>query len=423
VRKYLESKGYQNIVTESKGVESTISFQRPTKNSLGIIEIKAHGSSTAFNSTEDISNVGLAGGHCDIGMASRKIKDSEQKQLAELKLGQMNTPACEYPIALDGVAVVLNTSNPIPSLTIPQVAQIFSGKITNWTEVGGPNLPIYIYARDEHSGTWDTFKFKVLKPHKLDLRKDNIERFEDTNLLIRSVATNPGGIGFCGLAYIDTTVKGLAVNETEELTAFQPSRLTVKSQDYPLARLLYFYLPSHSSSIAREFVKFTMSNEGQSVVDTVGLVGQGLVTETDKIAADKYKQLLLKDITIPDQYKELIKSADRRNTQANLRFLTGSMQPDIDSRNNLDRISNLLSQPAYQNARVILIGFADNIGSLSGNQRLSKRRAEIVAEQLRSRGIAQVEAQGFGEAMPIADNSTETGRSRNRRVEIWLHRK
>ena len=422
VRHFLESKGYQNIVTETNGVESTISFQRPTKSSLGVIEIKAHGSSTAFDITSSVNHVGIAGGYCDIGMSSRKIKTEELQKLAALKLGQMDTPACEYPIALDGVAVVLNASNPIQSLTIPEIAQVFAGEITNWQELGGPDLPIHIFARDQQSGTWDTFKSKVLKPYNLKLREENTLRFEDTGHLIQNVASQPGGIGFCGLAYIDSTVKALAVKETSDLTAFQPSRLTVKSQDYPLARLLYFYLPTSTNSITREFVKFTMSNEGQRVVDKVGLVGQGLVTETDRTAADQYKKQLLENPSIPTEYKALIQEADRRDTQANLRFRAGSMHPDIDSINNLNRVSNLLSQSGYEDAEVLLIGFADNVGAETANKTLSTQRAEIVANQLRARGIRTVLVEGFGEAMPIADNSSESGRARNRRVEIWLKR-
>ena len=132
------------------------------------IEIQSHGSSTAF---ED-----LAGGRCDIGMSSRQIKQDEAQRCTAAGLGDMSSPACENVLGLDGIAVLVHKSNPVSALTKQQLADIFSGKITDWSQVGGSAGPIYLYAPDEKSGTLDTFKSVVLGPRPISSRAS---RFED----------------------------------------------------------------------------------------------------------------------------------------------------------------------------------------------------------------------------------------------------
>lgn len=422
VRAFLESRGYTDISVDREGVESTIFYKKSGKQEQFVVSIKAHGSSTAFDETESNREVGLYGKYCDIGMASRQVKDKEQRKLIDAGMGDLRTAACEFPIALDGVAVVLNRSNSIKSLTVEQVAQIFSGEISNWKQLGGLDMPIHIYARDEQSGTWDTFKSRVLKPYKLSLKSKDVERYEDSEALVRKVASDKGGIGFTGLAYVNSSVSALSVQAGEGARSFQPTRLTVKTQDYPLARLLYFYLPIEAKQLSRDLVQFVMSNEGQEVVDKVGLVGQGLSTVSDRSNADNLKKQILFDADVPQQYKDLIFDADRRDTQSNIRFVQGSNEPDINSLNNLDRLASYLADAGSEEFKVVLVGFADSIGSKSANQRLSEKRANSVRDLLESKGVRNIVSVGFGEAMPVADNGSESGRAKNRRVEIWLKR-
>lgn len=423
VRDFLKDRGFTGITTDRKGVEAVISYSKPGDNTIYQVEIKAHGSTTAFGETDSNKEVGLLGKFCDVGMASRQIKDKERKALMEVGLGDMSTAATEFPIALDGVAVVMNRSNPVQALTVAQIAEIFSGKITNWKELGGEDEPIKVFARDEQSGTWDTFESNVLKPFKLKLTEQNVQRFEDSALLVRNVAATKGGIGFTGLAYVDSTVKGLAVQAGKQARPFQPTRLTVKTQDYPLARLLYFYLPVNADSFARDFVKYTMSNDGQAVVDKSGLVGQGLSSHVDRSNASELKKQLLTDNSVPQAYKMLIANADRSDTQANIRFVQGSDEPDINSLNNLDRLASFLANLGHENFGVVLVGFTDSVGSSSNNLELSRQRAGAVKALLEAKGVKNITTAGFGEVMPVADNDTASGREQNRRVEIWLSRK
>ncbi len=417
---FLKSQGLTNVTIDTQGVETFIKFETPGKDSIGLVEIKAHGSSTAFYEADPLKKLGLAGGFCDLGMASRQIKEEESSRLKKLGHGDLTLLSSEYPIALDGVAVILNPKNKVSALSSQQIADVFSGKIKNWKQLGGEDLAINLYARDEQSGTWETFNTRVLEQFSYKLAEKNVKRFEDSSLLARAVGADPAGIGFCGLAYVDTSVKGLAVSSKEGLTAFQPTRLTVKTQDYPLSRILYFYLPSKSSTFSYDFVKFTMSNDGQKIVDEAGLIGQGLSSAKDITNADVYKENLIKDKNVPELYKNLIKNADRRDTQANIRFAVGSMEPDTNSTNNLNRLADFLAQAGNENKKVTLIGFTDNQGSNSANLELSKKRAAFIEDLLKAKGVRNIISDGLGEIMPVADNSSDKQRHSNRRVEIWL---
>ena len=121
-----------------------------------MIDLQSHGSGTAAP--------GLLEGKAIIGMASRRLTPEEEKKLADKFNTDILAPGNEHVLALDGLAVIVNPTNSVKQLTLDQIAQIFSGEITNWHDVGGADLPINIYRRDNKSGTFDTFKSLVLTP-------------------------------------------------------------------------------------------------------------------------------------------------------------------------------------------------------------------------------------------------------------------
>ena len=232
----------------------------PGESSVRVIEIHAHGSATAF---EDLGRL-----LCDIGMASRKIKPDEASRLAGF--GDMTSPAAEHVLGLDGIAVIVSKANPVQSLTKVQLARVFAGEITNWRQLGGPSAGINVYARDDKSGTYDTFKTLVLGSKKLVA---NAKRFEDSRELSDAVVKDLDGIGFIGLPYV-RDAKALAVSENGT-RPFVPSHFTVSTEDYALSRRLFLYnASSPTSDMARKFVNFALSPEGQEIVEKIGFVGQ-----------------------------------------------------------------------------------------------------------------------------------------------------
>jgi len=213
-------------------------------------EVQAHGSKMAF---ED-----LATGKCDICMASRQIKQDEARRCALAGLGDMFSPACEIVLGLDGVAVLVNKSNPINALTKQQLVKIFSGNVTDWSQVGGSVGPIDVYAGDDDSDDLDTFKARVLGTIPLFSKA---ARYENSAKLSDEVAADTNGIGFAGMTFI-RGCKPVAVSEAGK-NALLPTPFTVATGRYLLSRRLFLYVPAHPrNEWTRNFVDFAVSQLG-----------------------------------------------------------------------------------------------------------------------------------------------------------------
>jgi len=372
-------------------VEATLSGESSPKR----VEIFAHGSATAF--------ADLQTDKCDIGMASRQIKADEAKSCGVAGLGDMYSPASEHVLGLDGIAVIVNHTNPLNALTKSQIADIFSGKVSDWSQVGGTAGHINLYARDANSGTFDTFKALVLTKGELS---GEAQRIEDSTKLSAAVARDPAAIGFVGLPFIDGS-KALAVSEAGSVPLL-PTRFTVATEDYPLARRLFLYAPANPHNpLVRKFVEFALGKEGQEIVNKLGFVGQRPMVARPVLSSDA-----------PAQYLMEVRDADR--VDLDFRFRSARSELDNKALRDLDRMADLLSNEPYRSKYLLLLGFADGSGDVSKNLALSKDRAHAVAVQLESRGIKPAVVTGFGKELPVASNETQEGREKNRRVEVWL---
>jgi phosphate transport system substrate-binding protein len=360
------------------------------------IEIFAHGSGTAF---ED-----LDAERCDIGMASRRITDAEGTKLS--RLGTMTSLACEHVLALDGIAIIVHPNNQVSALTREQIADIFSGQMRSWTEVGSTSGSISIHARDEKSGTFDIFKHIVLEKRPLST---SAKRYESSDGLSDSVSSDVNGIGFVGLPSV-RNAKVLMVGETGA-TPLIPSPFTVGTEDYPLTRRLYLYTPAASKNPwVREFVEFALSPEGQHIVERVGFVD--LLPKRD--ASDGMATC----VGCSPEHKATVAGAHRLSL--NFRFRTSSTDLDNLGQRAIERVVTLMASSPNRGKSVLLLGFSDNKGDPDFNKGLSTRRAEEVERQLHARGLVSEVVKGFGVETPVASNDSDAGRDRNRRVEIWV---
>jgi phosphate transport system substrate-binding protein len=394
------------------------------------IEIHAHGSATAF---ED-----LARGIADIGMSSRRIKPDEATQLASL--GDMTSPACEHILALDGIAVIVSRRNSVRVLSKDQIAQIFQGTIGNWQQVGGAEGAIHLYARDDKSGTYDTFKNLVLGNAPLATAA---QRIEDSRKLSDAVAQDPNGIGFVGLAYVQEA-QAVAVNEKGAAPMF-PGPFAVATEDYALSRRLFLYTPAHpQQELTQKFLDFALSSAGQNLVAQVGFVGQNVsaaavvangAVAAAVVAADvafgaargtasgatslakSRDRSTLASTAAPADYRRLTSGSDRLSLD--FRFREGSSQLDNKAVADLTRVVTFLHDLHYTGDNLVLLGFDD---SKEATDNLSKLRADAVAQQFEQRGVKAKSVVGFGSQLAVASNETPEGRQKNRRVEIWLRR-
>jgi phosphate transport system substrate-binding protein len=225
-------------------------------NSENFVAVTGGGSGTGLSS--------LISGSCDIAMSSRNIKD---KEIALAKQKGINP--FEIKVALDGLAVVVNPANPVSNLTIDQLAGIFTGRISNWKEVGGKDQKIVILSREVNSGTHVYFKEHVLR--KMDVNSK--EEFAPGALMLSSsqaiadeVAGNSGAIGYYGMGYICDKQKAIDVAKDDKSEYVNPSIANVISGKYPISRPLFFYTNSEPQGLVKKFVDYTLSKEGQEIV-------------------------------------------------------------------------------------------------------------------------------------------------------------
>ena len=358
------------------------------------ISLNAHGSTTGFT--------GLIDGTGQIAAASRPIKDSEVEALKDA--GDMLSKEAEQIIGLDGLAVIVHPDNPLDILNVEQIAQIFSGQVTDWAQFGGQQGKIRVHARDSNSGTWETFRDLVLKPRQLDLQAD-AQRYESNADLSRAVSSDRNAVGFVGLAYIQQA-KALAITAGESRPMY-PSKALVAAEDYPLARRLYMYIsPEETNPLALALIAFTQSKAGQDIVDQVGFVGQNITA--GQIAPQPY---------MPDDYRKLAEEA--RRLSVNIRFSEGSARLDNKAWQDIDRLLEYLQAENKTERKVTLVGFGDPRSR--GAELLSRLRARTVSAALAGRGIFVKDVIGIGDDLPVAANTHHDGRHKNRRVELWVY--
>lgn len=213
------------------------------------------------------SGVGIAAlpeNTTDIAMASRRIKFSEK-----MKFAGLNLDAREVIVAYDALAVVVNPSNPVDSLTREQLEAIFRGKITNWKDVGGEDRKIVVYSRETSSGTYEFFKESVLENKNY---MSSILSMPATGAIIQSVRQTKGAIGYIGLAYLNRYVKPLAVSYDGGGHYAYPSVDTAADGSYPIVRPLYYYYDARKEAAVAPFISYALSQEGQQSVLEQGFI-------------------------------------------------------------------------------------------------------------------------------------------------------
>ncbi len=209
----------------------------------------------------------------DIANASRQITSQETKD------AQANgVQPKEFVIARDAIAVIVNPENPISQLTLQQLADIFSGKINNWNELGGENRPIVRLSRETNSGTHVYFLENVLRLGQ----KNNKTLFSTDTLLLPSsegitteVRQNPNAIGYDGLGYVTPDLKTIAMAKTVDGPYVLPSVATVNSGAYPISRDLYMYTAGEPGGAIKTYLDWILSPEAQKIVTDLGFVPVG----------------------------------------------------------------------------------------------------------------------------------------------------
>ncbi|MDR0757736.1 MAG: PstS family phosphate ABC transporter substrate-binding protein [Tannerella sp.] len=206
----------------------------------------------------------LAEGTTDIAQSSRKIKFDERQ-----KLQKDGRQVKEVTVAYDALAVIIHPGNKVRDLTREQLEGIFTGKVKNWKEVGGDDMPVIPYSRETSSGTYEFFKEIILKNRNY---KNGIMSMPATGAIIQSVSQTKGAVGYVGLAYLNSDVKAVRVSCDGGKTFVEPSVSTAKDGTYPVVRALLYYYMNKSESRVKPFIDYILSDAGQKVVSDIGFI-------------------------------------------------------------------------------------------------------------------------------------------------------
>ncbi len=384
---------------------------------FGTIDLNRKGSSTAFRSLQQ--------GEAEIGMATRRILDEEIAALAEKGIPDLRTPDSEHVIALDGLLILVAPDNPAVALSIDNIAKIFAGVITDWSEVGLPAGRIKVYSTNVDSGTLSTFENLVLKPRGLKMIPNAVQMIshdERSDL----IAQDPQGVTF---APLNSKRNAKALNiESHCGLIVRPSRFSIKTEEYPLARRLYLYTNgAPKMPLARGLLQYALSSDAQETISNAQFVNHAVETLKFKDQGGRIAYALnapAEDFDI-DMMRRLISDVSQaERLSMTFRFETGSSNLDSKAREDVRRLVKWLSVPENKTKKVMLLGFADSVGSFTSNESLSTRRALAVRAalqdadaNLRNRTIA---LRGYSELAPVSCNDTQESRLFNRRVEVWF---
>lgn len=218
------------------------------------IQVTGGGSGTGISA--------LINGTTDICNSSRPMKTAEREKLKQ----RYNSLGVEVKSAKDGLAVYLPENSPITELTLEQVKGIYTAKIKNWKEVGGPDAGIILYGRENNSGTYVYFRDHVLQGQDFAA---NMQSMPGTAAVVNAVSKDPKSIGFGGAAYAKG-IKFAKIKKDAGSPAYEPTPENIKAGNYPVTRFLYLYLRSRPTGDIKKYVDWVLSDEGQSIVNKVG---------------------------------------------------------------------------------------------------------------------------------------------------------
>ena len=212
----------------------------------------------------------LINGTVDIANASRRIKDKEVESATD-----NGVEPVEHVIARDAIAIIVHLSNPIDTLSLSQISDIYTGKITNWSQLGGDDRPIVLLSRESNSGTHVYFLEQVIRLGD----KENTVLFSPDTLLLPSsegigveVRQNPNAIGYDGLGYVTDDMKTISVSADADSAPVKPTVNTVNSGTYPIARDLYMYTNGEPEGQVKVYMEWILTAEAQQIVLDLGFV-------------------------------------------------------------------------------------------------------------------------------------------------------
>lgn len=379
------------------------------------------------SSNTDEGFADMLANEADLVMALREVRANEVRLAREAGLGDLAGRGRSRVLALDALVPIVAQENPVTRITTPDLARVFAGKITNWTDLGGPDAPITVHLRDAASGLGQAVVDRLLLPNRDDLHADAVRHDTDAALAI-AVAKDPFAIGITGASEVGNA-KAVSLSGTCGFT-LEATRKTVKTEDYPLTAPMFLYSPARRfPALAREFMTYLRSAPAQLVIRRAGFTDQ----MPEEIAIDQQGDRFANAITRAGEevglgeLQRMVRTlVPLSRLSTTFRFEVGSTRLDAQSRSNIEQLARALEEGRYDSRRLVFVGFSDGDGPATANRAIAQRRAEAVRDAVMSAAEAAhldrvaIEVEAFGEAMPMACDDSAWGRQVNRRVEVWV---
>jgi phosphate transport system substrate-binding protein len=341
---------------------------------------------------------------------------------AELVLAAATEPDLgSRAVALDALIPIVAPDNPVPVISTPDLARALSGEISNWSQIGGPDMPLVLHALAADSDLQRALSARLGREIAATVTHPDLAS------LALAVSRDPWALAVTGRAAAGAA-RILPLSDSCGFPLL-PSPLAVKAEDYPLSLPLYFLTPRRRLPlVAREFLEFIALPEAQTAIAAAGYVNR--LPERQPMTADGLRLINAiqgagEETTLADLKRlvDLMDGADRLSLT--FRFEDGSTELDALSRDNLADLARLLEAGQFKDQALILSGFSDGSGAAKANLDLSLSRAAGVLAALRAAAPSLPEArlprvEAFGEALPMACDETAAGRRLNRRVELWI---
>ncbi|OUS04336.1 hypothetical protein A9Q96_15420 [Rhodobacterales bacterium 52_120_T64] len=369
----------------------------------------------------------LADGTAALTVSMRQASGQEVSMIDDAGFGNISSVEQHFVLAMDGLVILVSPDNPVNSLTIEQVGNVFSGKITNWSEVGGPDAAISVYLQSESTSDSEFFRSEVLAQTGGDLTRSASVVYNNGGIS-EKVVGDVFGIGFSSFAN-----KGAAKMVSLEGgcgVLSIPTELSIKTEEYPLSRRLSVYYPDRVlPDIANDLIAYLGTDAAQIPVAQAGYVSLNVEQKAVNDLGLRFANAILSDndeISRADLAKmaKLLVGANRISTT--FRFIEGTSTLDSRAKRDVERLIGWLSGQNLTNKEIYLVGFTDNNGKSNVNMALAEQRAQQVLDEMTANAPTElldglnIKIVGLGEVSPMACSAAPSGRFVNRRVEVWI---
>lgn len=385
------------------------------------------GSYLVSATTDDDAFDALLEGAAKVGMSARRITKEEARTLRKAGAGNMVSPTQERIIAVDSMVVVTHPSNPVAELSMEQLRGIFSGQITNWTQVGGEDRPINVVGHQDETASKAYFTDFLFEGSSPDFLPAAIA--ENSQAASNVVYLDRNAIGYVGYAFLRGSKPVSLVNECGITTT--ADAFSAKTEEYAMSRRMYLYNRSDNlDKQSKALLDFATSQEADGVIAKSGFIDLGIERRSQSQDSDRARSLMSEVAAYDAGYETqlmqnmLQKMNDYDRLSTTFRFRTGSSRIDERGRVDMQRLVAHL-EDAPDGAKVTFVGFTDSDGAFDANRRLSIGRASAVLDEITQiagdrLSHVQMETVGFGEIAPSACNVSDRGKAINRRVEVWV---